>query len=121
VAYYENLPIYRKSMELAVFMEKAVRDFPRYHKYAIGSDLRNLSKELVTQVIRANSSRNKRDLLTELRDNAEQMKTTIIIGKEVKAFKSFNQFQKAAALTVDICRQAEGWLKSQKGKKPESR
>jgi len=55
VAYYENLPIYKKAMELAIYIEKAVRDFTRYHKYTIGTDMRNLSRDIVSLVIKANS------------------------------------------------------------------
>ncbi len=37
MAYYENLPIYKKSLELAVYIENVVRNFSRYHKYTIGN------------------------------------------------------------------------------------
>ncbi len=121
MAYYENLPIYKKAMELSVFVEKSVRDFSRYHKYTIGSDLRDKSRELVVKIVKANSTREKLPLLTELRDQAEELKIICNIGKEVGAFKSFKQFQKTAELIVNICRQAEGWLKSQKKTGPESR
>ncbi|MGK5092444.1 four helix bundle protein [Deltaproteobacteria bacterium TL4] len=120
MAYYENLPIYKKTMELAVLIENMVRDFARYHKYSIGQDMRELSRQLVTSVIKANSEQDKYASLTELRNQSEAMKTTLLIGKEIKAFKSFAQFQQAAHLITDICKQSEGWLKSQKGKKPES-
>jgi len=113
MAYYENLPIYKKSMELAVYMENAVRGFSRYHKYTIGTDMRDLSRNLVALIIKANSRKDKRKLLTELRDRSEEMKVNIMIGKEVKAFKSFRQFQHAASLAVEISRQCEGWPKSQ--------
>lgn len=122
MSYYENLPIYKKAMELAVLIEKMVKDFPRYHKYSIGQDLRKLSRELVTLVIQANSQKDKQIPLTQLRDRAEEMKTTLLIGKEINAFKSFGQFQQAALLAVEICRQSEGWLKSQRqGKRSELR
>ena len=121
MAYYENLPIYKKSMELAVYMENVVRNFSRYHKYSIGTDMRDLSKNLVTLIIKANSRKDKRRLLAELRDKSEEMKVNIMIGKEVKAFKSFQQFQHAASLAVEISRQSEGWLRSQEGERPELR
>ena len=35
--YYENLFIYKKSLELAVHIENVVRNFSRYHKYTIGN------------------------------------------------------------------------------------
>lgn len=44
MAYYENLPIYKKALGLAVILENTVRGFPRYHKYAIGADMRNMAR-----------------------------------------------------------------------------
>ncbi|MBU0483643.1 MAG: four helix bundle protein [Proteobacteria bacterium] len=64
MARYENLPIYRKAVELVVLLENAVRDFPRYHKYALGADLRNQARELAVLVIAANSRRDKVPVLT---------------------------------------------------------
>ena len=40
MAKYEHLAIYKKSLELAVYMETAVKGFSRYHKYTIGAALR---------------------------------------------------------------------------------
>jgi hypothetical protein len=117
MAYYENLPIYKTSMTLAVFIEKSVHGFPRYHKYAIGAELRAVSKELVALIIKAHSRSDNIGIIEELRDTAERLKTNLLIGKEIRAFRSFKQFQEAAALSVSICRQAEGWLKGRRGKK----
>jgi len=33
MARYEHLPIYKKAMDLAIHLEKIVRNFSRYHKY----------------------------------------------------------------------------------------
>lgn len=60
MAHYEHLPIYKKSLELTIFMENCVKGFSRYHKYSLGADLRNSARELATSVIRANSRRDKR-------------------------------------------------------------
>lgn len=46
VARYEHLPIYKKAMDLAVYFEKVVRNFSRYHKYTLGSELRAKSWDL---------------------------------------------------------------------------
>ena len=48
MARYEHLPIYKTAMDLAVYLEQVVRNFSRYHKYTLGSDLRQQSRELVT-------------------------------------------------------------------------
>ncbi len=61
MARYEHLPIYKAAMDLTVYIETIVKNFSRYHKYTLGSDLRQQSRELVTVIIRANSRAEKRD------------------------------------------------------------
>jgi hypothetical protein len=56
MARYEHLPIYKKAMELAVYVQETVRHFSRYNKYSIGSDLRDTSRRILLLVIRANSA-----------------------------------------------------------------
>ena len=46
MALYENLPIYKKAVALVVFMETAVANFSRYHRYAIGADMRTNVRRL---------------------------------------------------------------------------
>ena len=35
MALHENLPIYKKALDLAVYVEMVVKNFSRYHKYTI--------------------------------------------------------------------------------------
>lgn len=60
MARYEHLPIYKQAMDVAVHFEKVVAGFSRYHKYTLGTELRNKSREIVAQIIRANAERDKR-------------------------------------------------------------
>ena len=99
-------------MDLTVYIENVVKGFSRYHKYTIGSDLRNLSREVVRLIIAANSREDKLQSLTELRDMIEQLKVTIRICKEVTAFRGLSSFQYAAEAAVNLSRQSEGWIKS---------
>ncbi len=114
MARYEHLPIYKKAMDLTIYFEKIVRNFSRYHKYTIGTELRGKSREIVGLIIRANSTAAKRPLLLELRERLEGLKVLIRICKEVKAFNRFNSFVYASDLVIDISRQNEGWIKGQK-------
>ena len=68
MARYEHLPIYKKAMDLAIYFEKIVRNFSRYHKYTIGSELRTLSRDIVKLIIKANTTREKLPVLYELRE-----------------------------------------------------
>ena len=45
MARYEHLPIDKTAMDLAVYVELVVRNFSRYHKYRLGSELRLQSRE----------------------------------------------------------------------------
>ena len=89
MARYEHLPIYKKAMDVAIYMEKVVAGFSRYHKYTLGADLRNKSKEIVNLIVKANSSQNKLSSLHDLRGELEALIIVIRMCKEVKAFKSF--------------------------------
>ena len=46
MARYEHLPIDKTAMDLALYVELVVRNFSRYHKYRLGSELRLQSREL---------------------------------------------------------------------------
>lgn len=68
MARYEHLPIYRKAMDLTVYFEKIVRNFNRYNKYTLGSELREKSRQIVELIIKANSTKERLPLLLELRE-----------------------------------------------------
>ena len=108
------LPIYKSALALAVYMEQIVRGFEKYHKYTIGVDLRQKSKELLFNIGHANLAENKIVALTKLRDSCEEMKMLIQLSKELQAFKSFKQFEHSSLLAVTVCKQAQAWLNTTK-------
>lgn len=109
---YEHLPIYKKAMDVAVHFEKVVAGFSRYHKYTLGTELRNKSREVVSLIIKANSSSDKLQQLLKLRERLEELIILIRLCKEVKAFKSFKSFQFAVEEVNSVSRQNEGWIRS---------
>lgn len=117
MARYEHLPIYKKAMDVAVHFEKVAAGFSRYHKYTLGTDLRNTSREILGKIVQANSTRVKLPRLLELRNRLEELLILIRLCKEVKAFKSFKAYQFAVEEVASIGRQNEGWIRSvRKGK-----
>ena len=40
MARYEHLPIYKAALDMTVHFEKLVAGFSRYHKYTLGTELR---------------------------------------------------------------------------------
>lgn len=106
----QNLPIYKSALELARYIEEIVRGFEKYHKYTMGVDLRNKSKEILFGISRANLSEDRVATLGSLRDSCEEMKMLIHLSKELKAFRSFKQFEYSSMLSVGVCKQAQAWL-----------
>jgi len=107
---YDNLPIYKSALDLCVYVELIVKGFDKYHKYTLGVDLRNYSKELLFMIHRANISHNKNEKLELLKNRCEDMKMLIQVCKELKAFKSFKQFENISKLCVSVCKQSQSWL-----------
>lgn len=113
MARYENLAIYRKAMQLTVFCEDVVAHFSRYHKYTVGTKLRELAYRTAVLIVKANNrpKPERKELIAELRDTVEEMKIVLNVAHELKAFNNAKSFFNAMEMAADIGRQSEGWLK----------
>lgn len=116
MARYDHLPIWKDAVALATLLEEAVRRFPRYHKYALGTDLRRQAYAVCRGVVVANGEREGRARAVErLAVTVEELKLLVQMGKEVKAFASFKEFERAAELAVALSKQSGGWRRSLTG------
>lgn len=104
--------LYKQAMDVAVHFEQIVAGFSRYHKYTLGTELRNTSREIVGIIIQANSARDKQPDLLRLRERLEALLVLMRLAKEVRAFKSFNAYVHAVEIVGSVPRQNEGWLRS---------
>jgi len=80
---YENLPVYKKALDLTVYFEKIVSNFSRYHKYTVGTELRNLSRRILVLIAKANIRRDRMNALQETLSKLEELKILIRICKEM--------------------------------------
>ena len=111
--HYDKLPIFKSAMDLVVYTESIVKNFEKYHKYTMGEELRNRSRDILFGIQKANMSKDKSQELIALRDKCEAFKMTVAIAQEIKAFNSFKQFENSSKLSYAVCRQAQAWLNSQ--------
>src|SRR5438128_903079 len=114
MAQTEHLPIYKSTYDLCLYLEGVVHNFSRYHKYTLGADLRDGARRALKLVVRANARRDKAPVLLQLREELEELKVVLRLGQDVKAFPNFNSFTHAITQVVEIAKQNEGWLKSQR-------
>ena len=113
MAHYENLPVYKASLDLAIYFEKMVHFFTRYHKYTIGTNLRNASRRILVLVAKANIKQDRAEALLEALEKLDELKILVKLCKEIKGFRSFRSFEFATKLIVAVSKQCEGWLKCQ--------
>lgn len=119
MARYEHLPIYKAALDLTVHFEKVVAGFSRYHKYTLGTELREGSRGVLQQVLRANNATTREQRAAELlvlRERIDALLLAMRVAKEVKAFKSFAGYLHAVEQVGSVARQNEGWFKQTQAK-----
>jgi hypothetical protein len=114
MAQTEHLRIYKAAYDLCLYFEQIVRNFSRYHKYTLGTELRETSRRALKRIVRANARTDKSAVLLDLREDLEELKVLLRLTHDAKGFPNFNSFEHAVRLVTDIARQNEGWLKSQR-------
>ncbi len=117
MAQYEHLPIYKAAFDLLIYFEKIVANFSRYNKYTHGTALRNLARETLMLIVRANNTRNRLPVQKELRLKIEELKVAVRVCKEMRAFPSFKTFENSINQVVAIAKQNEGWMRSAAGRR----
>ena len=118
MARYEHLPIFREAYDLAIHMEKIVQNFSRYHKYTLGTDLRNKSRQILERIVKANNAKDRASHLLELRQELEALKVTARLCHDSGGFSGTRSYLHVAERITTIARQNEGWLKKTLGRGP---
>jgi len=118
----QQLPIWRDANLLLLEVEKAVRHFPRYHKYSLGTDLRQQAMGICRLIIRAyNSDNNQQSQIKRLGLAVDDIKVQIQLAKELEAFRHFREFQQIVELAVSVGRQSGGWRRHLEGRNSQNR
>ncbi len=98
-----HLPIWRDATRLLLAIEQAVRVFPRYHKYTLGTELRRQPMQVCRLIMRAADQRAEQtQWLQQLVTAVDDLKLSVQLAKELEAFRSFTEFQVIAELAVAV-------------------
>jgi four helix bundle protein len=113
---HKTLPIWRDANQLLLDIEQAVKHFPRYHKYTLGSELRRQAMRICRLVGRAwRDKANAQHWLEKLIPALDDLKIQLQLAKELKVFRHFAEFERLATLTVAVGKQSGGWLRRLQG------
>ena len=110
--FYRQTTLWRDPSRFLLELEGAVRAFPRYHKYTLGSELRHQAMQVCRLVARAAQTQ---EAVAPAAPDAvlvwtvEDLKMSLQLGKELEAFASFAQFCRLAEQAVVLGKQSGGW------------
>ena len=108
----QHLLIWRDATRLLLAIEQAVRLFPRYHKYTLGTELRQQAMRVCRLIMRAADQRaDQGPWLQQLVTAVDDLKLSVQLAKELEVFQSFKEFQAIAELAVAVGKQSGGWRK----------
>lgn len=110
----KKFPIYRDAHQLVIETETAVKQFSRYHKYTLGSELRltayNILENISLAINQSKSlSDDKKDLIKKAHRDTERFKIKIQIAQTLNIFPSFKRFEILAKIVISISKQCSAW------------
>ncbi len=108
----KTIPIWRDANCLLLEMERAVKHFPRYYKYTLGSELRSQAMLVCRLVGRAWQDKAKtRYWLENLIPAIDDLKIQLQLAKDLHVFRNFAEFERLTTLTMGLGKQSGGWLR----------
>lgn len=86
----QSTPLWRDANRLLLAIEKAVRYFPRYHKYALGAEMHRQAMGVWGLFARAcNDKANRSRLVARMVAAVDDLKIQIRLAKELRVFVMF--------------------------------
>jgi len=110
--YYE-LPVFKASYDLLLSIFHFTANFKREYKYTVGERLKNETLALIVLVYRANSSKEKVEVIQQAREQIELIRLLIRVLKDLKQI-SLQSFVRINEQIENVSKQLAGWQKSQR-------
>jgi hypothetical protein len=112
MARYDTLPVFKASYDLLVSIFRFSSNFTREYKYTVGEKLKNETLELIVLVYRANSTKEKYEVLVKAREQVELIRVMIRLMHELRQI-SQGSFININKQIESVSKQLTGWQKSQ--------
>jgi four helix bundle protein len=111
VANYIELPVYKASYDLLLQIFNLTHNLTRKYKYTLGEKLKNEITILLSNIYRANRTREKEQHLKTARENLELVRLYIRVLKDLKQITSKKHIFINLSLEK-VSKQLAGWHKS---------
>ncbi|MDI1471943.1 diversity-generating retroelement protein Avd [Thermodesulfovibrio sp. 1176] len=107
----ENLKLYQKLYDFAMYIFPIIDKFPRYEKFALCSQIKNCVFDAAKLVIKANKIYNKKPIMYEIDIKIEELKFLLRFAHE-RRYMSHKSYSHSSERLIEIGRILGGWIKS---------
>jgi len=111
MAQYNELPVYKTSYDLLLHVFGMVHNMGKEYKYSLGEKLKNEITELLSNIYRANRTREKNEHLEKARENLELVRLYVRILKDMQQI-GLKKYIFINQKIEGVSKQLAGWHKS---------
>ena len=111
MALYNTLPVFKKGYDLLIEIYKMTTGLSREYKYTVGEKLKNETLELLLQIYRVNSNREKKIYIDRCIENTEAVRLLIRLLHDLRQI-SIKRMISLNMLIENVSKQLSGWKKS---------
>lgn len=108
---YNELPVYKATYDLFLEIFRFTKNFNKEYKYTVGESIKNETLDLIMLIYRANSKRNRKELIQEAREKVEVIRLYIRLMKDLQQI-SIKRFVQVNIQLENVSKQLTGWKKS---------
>ena len=108
---YIELQVYKASYDLLLIIFRFTKDFSKEYKYTIGETMKKEGIDLLLLIYKANSVKDRVDLLQSAREKLEAVRLLVRIMKDLHQI-SIRKFIHINEQIETVSKQLTGWQKS---------
>lgn len=115
MATYNQLPVYKATYDLLLYVYQIGKDMQRDYRYTLGETLKKDLITLLTLIYRANSTHQKVIVLLEAREKLVEVKLELRLLRDLRQL-SLKNYANASLMAESISKQLSAWQKSYEGR-----
>lgn len=118
MATYNQLPVYKATYDLLLYVYQTGKDVQRDYRYTLGETLKKDLISILTLIYRANNNTLKKvETIVEAREKLVAVKLQLRLLHDLKQL-SLKNYANASLMTESISKQLSAWQRSYEGRSP---
>ena len=119
MAIYTDLPLYKDAYRLLLDVTRTMKRVSRDNRYTIGQDLRKRIMDIIVMIYRANRTRKKAHIISEMRERLLEAQVFMRLLCDMRDI-SEGQYAALAEQTASMSKQMAAWEKSERMREDQS-